>query len=82
MDQHMLLLPLGKEGLYLLTLVRHNEPGSTQHRSLSGSEEENKVKAKLGENSPPIVHHRPAGSAWGEWPPKSPSQTSRIYHDC
>lgn len=65
MDQHMLLLPLGKEELYLLTLVRHNKPGTIQHRSLSGSEEENK-KIKLGENAPP---------------PKSPSQTSRIYLD-
>lgn len=63
MDQHMLLLPLGKEGLYLLTLVRHNKPGTIQHRSLSGSEEENKEKIKLGENAPPPrVHHRPAGS--------------------
>lgn len=59
----MLLLPLGKEGLYLLTLVRHNELGTFQHRGLSGSEEENKAKAKLGENGPPIVHHRPTGSA-------------------
>lgn len=30
----MLLLLLGKEGLYLLTLVRHNEPGTNTVASL------------------------------------------------